>query len=111
MVDLPDPSEYDDLDKVAPIRNTPRTPKPRTTQSEKKKEEAVEEKTIVPVNNDQFHTRQRTYFVAFDTDDKLKLIARMVEDKTGNRIGKGKVIDEIVATFGDEYLRLKLKSS
>ena len=112
MVELPDVSEYEELgEEVVDIKARPSKPKP--SRSEIKKQDNVEEaeeRKIAQVANDKYHTRQQTYFVAFDTDNMLKEISRAIEEKSGHRPGKGKIIDEIVATFGKEYLDTKMKS-
>ena len=110
MLELPDVSEYEELgEEVVDIKARPSKPKPSRGEI-KKQEKVEEEREIAKVTNDKYHTRQQTYFVAFDTDNILKEISRTIEEKSGHRPGKGKILDEIVATFGEDYLKLKLKS-
>ena len=110
----PEPSEYGNLDmggtdQSSKTGGSTKTGSRGTTRPRKPKP-APEERVIAEISPNRYNSTAMTYRILTATDDTLDEYARKIKEKTGLRFGKGRILDEMIATFGDEYIKLKLKS-
>ena len=83
--------------------------KPQTIKQ--KKGQTPDAKSIPAVTWGKFNVTQLNIRVTHETAKKIEEISEKIREEMGGKpFGQNRVVDELVATFADDYLKLKLQS-